>query len=480
MSITIVGLGPAGLDRLTASALAALEDEGATVILRTIDHPAAAELTGRRAVVSCDDLYEAAADYDSLYASVAQRVLDTSGRVVYAVPGSVLVGERAVPLIRQAAAVHARNVVLHPGESFIDLAIAVAGVDPIADGLQVLDARALPDPMPLHLPTLFTQVDTPGTAAELSDELGKLLAHDVELLVMSDLGSGDEAVSTTNVQALSLATVGPRTSVYLAPQEVGWVGLVHTNRVLRAECPWDRKQTHQTLLKHLIEEAYETVDAVAALSAEAPGGEVDYGAYAHVEEELGDLLLQVVFHATMAREAGVFDVEEVAEGIRRKLVSRHPHVFGEVKLDTAAAVEANWERLKSAEKARESAMDDVPSALPALARAEKIQRRAAAVGFDWDSLAPVVAKLREELDELTAAATPESRSAELGDLLFAAVNVARHMSIDAEAAMRSATRRFEARFRWIEEQAGGTEMSKMTLTELDTLWDQAKAAGVGQ
>jgi len=254
---------------------------------------------------------------------------------------------------------------------------------------------------------------------------------------------------------------------------------VHTNRVLRAECPWDRKQTHQTLLKHLIEEAYETVDAVAALSAEAPGGEVDFGAYAAVEEELGDLLLQVVFHATMAREAGVFDVEEVAEGIRRKLVARHPHVFGDVELDTAAAVEANWERLKTAEKGRESAMDDVPAALPALARAEKVQRRASSVGFDWDSLAPVLAKLSEELDELVAADSYQRSAAELGDLLFSAVNVARHLGVDAEAAMRAATGRFEARFRWIEEEVGDQEMSSMTIKELDALWDRAKDAGVG-
>lgn len=479
MTITIVGLGPAGLDRLTEGARAALTDEVATIILRTIDHPAARELADLRQVTACDDLYESAPDYDALYAAVADRVLGAPAPVVYAVPGSALVGERAVPLVRRAAVARGASVVLHPGESFIDLAVASAGVDPIADGLQVLDARDLPDPMPLHLPTLFTQVDTAGVAAELSDELGKVLAHDVELLVMSDLGSPEQAIVNSTVQGLPKALVGPRTTVYLAPQSVGWLGLVHTNRVLRAECPWDRKQTHQTLLKHLIEEAYETVDAVAALSAEAPAGEVDFGAYAAVEEELGDLLLQVVFHATMAREAGVFDVEEVAEAIRRKLVARHPHVFGDAELDTAAAVEANWERLKAAEKGRDSAMDDVPSALPALARAEKIQRRAASVGFDWDSLAPVLAKLREELDELLAAESPERSAAELGDLLFAAVNVARHLAIDAEAAMRAATARFEARFRWIEEQVGDGDMAAMSLEELDAIWDRAKAAGIG-
>ncbi len=479
MTVTIVGLGPAGLDHLAAQALAVLDDEAATVVVRTLEHPAARELAARRPVIACDDLYERSVDYDALYAAVARRVLEVPGHVVYAVPGSALVGERAVPLVRAGAAAAGRQVTLYPGVSFIDLALAAVRVDPIADGLQILDARALPDPMPLHIPTFFTQVDTRGTAATLGDALGKVLAHDVALTVMADLGSPHERVSESTVQSLANEPVGPRTSIYLPPQSVGWAGLVQTNRILRAECPWDRKQTHHTLTKHLIEEAYETVDAVAGLSADAPGGEVDFGAYADVEEELGDLLLQVVFHATMAREAGAFDVEEVAEGIRRKLIVRHPHVFGEVELDSAAAVEANWERLKSAEKGRDSVMDDVPSALPALARAEKIQRRAAAVGFDWDSVAPVMAKLHEELDELGAADSPEQISAELGDLLFAAVNVARHLAVDAEAAMRAATGRFEARFRWIEARVGDGEMSDMTLEELDVLWDQAKAAGIG-
>ena len=197
--------------------------------------------------------------------------------------------------------------------------------------------------------------------------------------------------------------------------------------------------------------------------------------------ELGDLLLQVVFHATMAAEAGAFDVEEVAEGIRRKLVSRHPHVFGDVVVDGAAAVEANWEKLKSAEKGRDSAMDDVPLALPGLARAEKIQRRAAAVGFDWAELAPVLGKLREEVGELEEAIAdaPHRAESELGDLMFAAVNVARHLGLDAEAAMRAATGRFEARFRWIEESVGDGDMAAMSLEELDQLWDEAKQRGVG-
>lgn len=480
MTITIVGLGPAGLERVGSVAAAVLSDPEAQIVLRTRHHPAAAELASRQEVITCDDLYETATDFDSLYTAIAERVCAIDRDVVYAVPGSVHVGERAVPLIRRLAAARGRAVTMHPGESFLELALARTGIDPIVDGLQVLDARDLPDPMPMHLPTLFTQLDTPGTAADVSDQLGRVLPHDTPLVVLANLGSPDEAVTPATVGSLATVPTGPRTTVFMEAQSVGWIGLVRTNRTLRARCPWDRKQTHHSLLRHLIEEAYETIDAIRRLPAGAPGGDADFGAYAGVEEELGDLLLQVVFHATMAAEAGAFDVEEVAEGIRRKLVSRHPHVFGDLELSSAAAVEANWERLKAEEKQRRSPMDDVPSSLPGLARAEKIQRRAAAVGFDWLEVPPVVAKLQEEVGELAGAVGDElHEEIELGDVLFAAVNVARHIGIDPELALRASTARFEARFRWMEANSDGRPLDEMGLGELDALWERAKAADSG-
>jgi tetrapyrrole methylase family protein/MazG family protein len=478
--ITIVGLGPAGLDRVAPPGRTALQNDSARIVARTLQHPAAAELAALRPVESCDDLYESEADYDSLYAKIAERVCAGPGPVVYAVPGSALVGERAVALIREMAEDAGRPVTVHPGESFIDLALAAVGVDPIGHGLQILDARELPDPMPLHLPTLFTQIDSPGTAADLGDELGKVLAHDTQIVLLGNLGTKQEQIRATTVAGLALADTGPRVSAYLEAQQAGWLGLIHINRILREQCPWDRKQTHHSLLKHLVEETYETIDAIQELPAAAPGGDADFGAYAAVEEELGDLLLQVVFHATMARQAGAFDVEEVAEGIRRKLVARHPHVFADLELRDAAAVEANWERLKTAEKRRESPMDDVPTALPGLARAEKLQRRAASVGFDWTEIPPVIAKLREEVAELaTAIGDPAAAAAELGDVLFAAVNLSRHLEVDAELALRATTARFEARFRWMEAQLGERKLADTPLVELDELWERAKAAGAG-
>ena len=251
---------------------------------------------------------------------------------------------------------------------------------------------------------------------------------------------------------------------------------------LRAECPWDRRQTHHSLIKNLLEETYELAEALGSLPREAgvqgapaPGDQPDWAAMAGVEEELGDVLLQVLFHAVMAREAGTFDIEDVAEGLRRKLVRRHPHVFADVKADSAEQVKANWERIKRREKPEAgdgSLLDGTPLAMPALARAAKIQRRAAQVGFDWTEAPPVVEKVAEELEELREVlADPEAARAELGDLLFACVNLARHLELDPETALRQATAKFCHRFRIMEKQGPLDDLSP---DELEDRWERAK------
>lgn len=476
--ITVVGLGPAGLDRLRRSELDLLL-EAPTVIVRTELHPAAADLAEERPVTFCDDLYRAGADFDDVYGAIAERVIAAgrSGSVAYAVPGSATVGERTVPLIETAAAHEGIPCTVIPGESFIDAACAAVGIDPIVDGLQVLDARALPDPIPLHVPSLFTQIDSPMVAGEVALALGRTLPAEFAVTLVDRAGDPDARLIATTVAELPQATTGPRTTLFVPAADVGWFGLLTTNRILRAKCPWDAKQTHHTLVSHLIEETYETVDAVSALPAEAPMGEADLGAYAVLEEELGDLLLQIVFHATLAAEAGAFDVDEVAEGIRRKIVHRHPHVFGDVDATEVGEVLANWEELKNTEKRRESLMADIPVALPGIARAEKIQRRVAAVGFDWPDADPVFAKVAEELEELRAVADDRDRAtAEFGDLLFAAVNLGRHLDIDPEIALSRTNDRFVERFRVVEELAEGEgrRMRDMDLAELDRLWETAK------
>ncbi|MEQ1859830.1 MAG: nucleoside triphosphate pyrophosphohydrolase [Chthoniobacteraceae bacterium] len=232
-------------------------------------------------------------------------------------------------------------------------------------------------------------------------------------------------------------------------------------------CPWDHEQTHASLRAGLIEEAYEVVDAI------------DSGDDANLREELGDLLLQAVFHAQIAEDEGRFDLDAVAHEHCEKLIRRHPHVFGDHVAEDSADVLRRWDDIKRAEKGAvlESLLDGVSTGMPALLHAEKIQKKAAKVGFDWPDVAPVYEKVREELLE-TEQAPPAEREEELGDLLFAVVNLARKLGIDAETALHGATRKFSARFRGIEALARARNLSLETLTlaELDALWDEVKAA----
>ena len=241
-------------------------------------------------------------------------------------------------------------------------------------------------------------------------------------------------------------------------------------RLLRAPggCPWDREQTHQSLRRGMLEEAYEVVEAI------------DQGSPEHLKEELGDVLLQVVFHADIERDAGRFDLDDVADGICKKLIYRHPHVFGDVQVSGTGEVLSNWEELKRREKGQATntdALEAVARSLPALWRAEKVQKKAAKAGFDWPEVSGALDKLSEELAELRAAvAAGTNVEEELGDLLFSAVNVARFVKTDPEEALSSACDKFIRRFRLVEQAAArsGQAMEDMDLKKLDKLWEQAK------
>ena len=246
--------------------------------------------------------------------------------------------------------------------------------------------------------------------------------------------------------------------------------LVDIVKILRAPggCPWDAEQTHQSIRRGFLEEAYEVAEAIDENSPD------------HLKEELGDVLLQVVFHAVIAQEDGQFDLDDVADGICKKLIYRHPHVFGDVSVSSTGEVLANWEELKRKEKGQSShadAVDAVARSLPALWRAEKVQKKAAKCGFDWPDVSGAMDKLAEEAGELTAAMAGDGDVAEeLGDLLFAAVNTARFLKLDPENCLNAATDKFAARFRRVEEAAAaqGRRLEDMTLAEMDKLWDEAK------
>lgn len=246
--------------------------------------------------------------------------------------------------------------------------------------------------------------------------------------------------------------------------------LVEIVRILRAPggCQWDQAQTHESIRRNFLEEAYEVAEAI------------DEGSTEHLKEELGDVLLQVVFHSSIEQDAGHFDLNDVADGVCRKLIYRHPHVFGDVTVHSTDEILSNWEELKKKEKGQETqadALDAVARSLPALWRAEKVQKKAAKVGFDWPDVSGAMEKVTEETAELSAAMAGDGDvTEELGDLLFAVVNAARFLKVDPEDALHAASDKFSARFRRVEEAAAaqGRRMEDMTLAEMDKLWDEVK------
>lgn len=282
------------------------------------------------------------------------------------------------------------------------------------------------------------------------------------------------------VQHLALAALderlptGPDVVLYIAPlaQAGSFERFQDTIAHLRAPdgCPWDRKQTHASLRPYLLEETYEVLDALDS-------GDVD-----DLREELGDLLLQIVLHGQIAVDSGEFRLADVIAAINAKIIRRHPHVWGTVEVNDERDVTTNWDKLKQAEKngQRKSRLEGVSRSLPALSQALSYQERAARVRFEWESIEPVIGKVREELGELLAAENDEERGKELGDLLFAVVNLARWMHVDPESALRGTNGRFFRRFHYIEEQAAaqGRDLDTMTLDEMDALWNAAKALGL--
>ncbi|HEX7165362.1 MAG TPA: nucleoside triphosphate pyrophosphohydrolase [Acidimicrobiales bacterium] len=479
--VVVVGLGPAGPDLVTPETLAAVE-RVAVRFVRTTRHPSASVMpAGTR---SFDDLYEGADAFADVYRGIADELADAAaryGEVLYAVPGSPRVLERSVELLLGDDRV---EVDVLPAVSFLDLVWARLGVDPFEDGVRLVDAHRF--------------------AERAAGERGPLLvAHchanwvlsDVKLaferetperaVVLQRLGLPDERVVEVawdeldrGVEADHLTTVWVPTAA--APVGAELVRFAEVVRRLREECPWDRQQTHQSLARYAIEETYEVVEAIAQVD-EDPGA----ASYSALEEELGDLLLQVFLHAAVAAQAGEFTIADVANAITEKMIRRHPHVFGDVAVDDAAHVARNWDEIKAAEKgrdgggdARKGALDGVPGALPALTYAAELGRKAAKVGFDWTDPDGVWAKVAEELDELRA--EPGS-AAELGDVLFAVTNLARHLGHDPEAALRGAAAKFRHRFEVVERLAGerGIELAGAGLAALDELWDEAKSLRSG-
>ena len=460
--IIVVGLGP-GDPTLVSSGAAQAMAATRLRYVRTTRHPSAHLASP---AVSFDQMYETYSTIDEVYASIVEALVEASAgdeAVLYAVPGSPLVAERTVAMLRQDPRVRLDIV---PSLSFVDLAWERLGIDPMASGVRLVDGhRFAVDAAGGTGPFLIGQCDSAMTLSDI-----KLSVEDgPAVTVMQRLGSDDERVFDVDWSDLDRSFEADHLTCIWVPTLASPVAAELTRfaelvRLLRARCPWDARQTHASLSRHLLEESYELLEAIDGL--DGPGG------YEHLEEELGDVLFQVAFHANLAAEAGEFDLSDVARSIHDKLVGRHPHVFG-----PPGAEVANWEEAKKAEKGRASLMDGIPAALPSLMYAHKVQSRASSVGFDWNDAAGAWAKVVEELAELEVevGAGPAGSDAigeELGDVLFSLVNVARHLGVDAETCLRAAAAKFAGRFVAMEVLA-----SERGVAVSDDLWDEVKAAG---
>lgn len=481
--VTIVGLGPGGADLITPRARAALD--AGPVLVRTARHPAVAELIADRvALEPLDGVYDAAADLDAAYATIAARVVEAArihGAVVYAVPGSPGIAERAVSLLHGRAAAGEISVEVVPGLSFADLAWARLGVDPMATGARVIDGHDLGRASGLGGALLIAQCDTRLVLSDVKLALLEILEPDAEIVVLQRLGLPDEAVTRVPLADLD-RVVDPDhlTSAYVDTGGAAIAGetarLVALAERLRGPggCPWDAEQTHRSLVRYLLEEAYETVETLEALPVAAPAGPVDLDAYARLEDELGDVLFQVVFHSILAAEAGAFTFADVARGIHDKLVRRHPHVFGAVEVAGSDDVLANWEVIKQEEKGTESIVDGISPALPSLLYALKLFRKAATVGLAPPDRDAAMADLEVAIGRLRGTATIDD-DVVVGDLLAAAVAVARTEGVDAESALRGWAGRFRDRFRATEAlaEAEGHALRGLEPAVARDLWRRA-------
>jgi len=457
--VVVVGLGPAGPELVPSGVYDAVA-RIAHRYLRTTRH-LSASVVGE--AVAFDALYERAQTLDDVYDDIVDALVaaaDEHGEVLYAVPGSPLVAEHTVALLLADERVEVEVVV---APSFLDLAWARLGVDPIGAGVRLVDGRRFAtEAAGERGPLLVAQCDSQLVLSDVKLAVDAATSDvPAEAVVLHHLGLSDEWVGAVAWSDLdSTVDADHLTSVYIpvlaAPVSGELARFVELVATLRHRCPWDREQTHRSLTRHLVEETYELIEAIDALDDTIPQ------TWVHLEEELGDLLFQVVFHATLAAEEGAFGLADVARTVHDKLVGRHPHVFGNVVADTPGQVMANWEQIKKSEKGRTSLMQGIPAGLPSLLYAHKVTRKAASVGLEW----PLD-------DAVTATLGTRPDSEEFGRHLFAVADVARRVGVDPEAALRATVAAFAKRFLALERlaDADGIELAGSTAADVRRLWD---------
>lgn len=479
MTITIVGLGPGDAGLITRQAWHLLSAAD-TVYLRTHRHPAVAGLPAHLTLKSFDAIYDRAEDFGAVYETIASEILHLAdnGDVIYAVPGNPHVGESTVTAIRDGASERGLPVEVLAGLSFVEPTLSALGIDAL-DGLQLFDAieiaAYLYPPINPDVPVLLGQVYSRMLAGELKSPLMSIYPAGHPAVLVHAAGEANQQVERLALYEIDRSEmIDHLTSLYLPALAAkgGLSTLAETVAVLRSPngCPWDQEQTPASMRESFLEEAYEVISAIDADDSD------------NLREELGDLLYHIVMQAQMAAEGGDFTLTEAIAGIEAKLKRRHPHVWGDWQVNDTAEVLRNWEQLKQDEKRQHKAGESssvlagIPQALPALARSQKIQSKAAGTGFDWPEIDGVYEKINEEIAEVRSAGTPEAKSQELGDILFVIVNLARWLKVDAETALREANERFSRRFRQVEAfiTERGLAWDSLTFAEMDALWEEAK------
>jgi tetrapyrrole methylase family protein/MazG family protein len=478
--IKIVGLGPGAKDAITLGALGVLQS-GAKVFLRTYKHPNVDYLKGLGInFKTYDEKYDTLDSFDEVYSSIAEELMKEYGEhkeIVYAVPGHPLVAEKSVGNLIKLCEQHKVEYKIYPAVSFIDVIMESLKLDPV-EGLKVLDAFDIKNQvLDKRIGTIITQVYNKFIASEVKLALNDYYKDDTEIYFIRAAGvKGEESIRRMPLYDLDRQEdIDHLTSVYI-PRDLSntmdFNDLTQIMDTLRSEdgCPWDREQTHESLKRYLVEECYEVLEAIDEKNEDM------------LVEELGDVLLQVVFHAQLGKEDGYFDIKDVIKAVSNKMIERHPHIFGEAKVKDSNEVLANWDEIKKKEKGFKTYTEElrhIPKNLPALIRAEKVQGKARKVGFDWDKVEDALDKVLEEFEEVKDVYKDKNKARileEMGDLIFSAVNVCRFLDIEPENALNYTIEKFINRFEYIENTASakGMKLSDVTLQQMDALWEEAK------
>lgn len=439
-TVTVCGLGPGDGDLVTDQTRRAIEaaDPNASFV-RTRRHPSATLMAHAR---SFDDVYDSGEELDAVYRRIAEELVaaaSAEGHALYAVPGSPLVLERAVRYLRASDDV---QVELLPAVSFLDASWAALAVDPVEAGVRLIDGHTFATSAAgLSGPLLVAHAHAPWVLSDI--KLAIDAGPEQRVVVLQRLGTPEASVFELPWPELDRSFEPDHlTSLYLpdvaVPAASALQRSVELMHRLREDCPWDAEQTHGSLKKYLLEETYEVMEAIDEIERGEPSG------HEHLEEELGDLWFQILFHSELAAEAGYFSVADVATTSHDKLVGRHPHVFGDAAADDAAAVARNWEAIKKAEKGRTSVMEGIPLALPAMAYAEKVVKKAAKFG----------APLPDDHLDLTIESEDDA-----ADALLRVVAAGHRLDLDLEGVLRAATHRARARFEALEREAAASDQS---------------------